>query len=289
MWTRRITALVVTLGALPIAGPATAGATTYGGVTKDGDPMVITTSGKQVRSMTLHWAAPCPSGNVIMDAGTVRYSGPPPTAAPPSLTVGQSHLYTTPMSKAGKFTGNIYGALDIDPGYFLPVTGVLSGKLGKSGGSGGYTLMVSVFELPAGTMLESCTVSGTWKVAHDARTYSGATSQDQPIVVKLNAARTRVTGMFVGFRVGCPDNSFFQPSEAFTFGLSRAGQFGASIPSSGPADGGGTRDVSRSFSGTVKRAVAKGSFNISMTETDAQGVAQPACSTQDVTWKAVNT
>jgi hypothetical protein len=271
---------------LCIAGPASARTATYAGVTSDGVPVVLTTAGKQVRSMTLHWIADCPSGQVIPFAGTVKYAGKP--GPPPSLTVGKSSLYTTAISKKGKFTGNVYGLIDEGPDLFVQVTGFLAGKLGATAGSGSYSMLVSVLDATSGSLIERCSVDAKYKVGHNALTYGGATSQGEPIAITVNKQRTKVTSFDVGYRMDCPGGQFLMPAESFFFKLS-GGKFAASFDDSSAFPDGSSRKVFYNFGGSVKKTVAKGSMTMTTMEIDAQGNVQTeGCGTPSITFKAVS-
>jgi hypothetical protein len=239
--------------------------------------------------MTLHWIADCPSGQVITFAGTVKYKGKPPTGAPPSLTTGESDLYTTALSKKGKFTGNVYGLIDMGPDLFVQVTGFLAGKLGATGGSGSYSMLVSVLDTTSGSLIERCSIDAKYKVAHNARTYGGSTSQGEPIAITVNKQRTKITSFDVGYRMDCPGGGFLMPAESFFFALDRTGKFGASFNEENAVPDGGSRKVFYDFGGSLRKTVAKGSMTVTTMETDAQGNIQTeGCATPNITFKAVS-
>jgi hypothetical protein len=292
MIARRLCAsATIALASLSIAASAEARSAVHAGRTSDGSPLVITASGKQLRSITLRWLATCPSGYVIPFAGKVRYAGKPPSLPPTSLTPGRSELYATALSKTGKFSGNVYGELDLGPHYRVDVTGFIAGRLTRTGGSGGYTMLVSVLDASKNTVLERCSAESRWKVARNARTYGGETSQGEPVAITLNAKRTKIADMLVAYRLDCGGSRFLTWSDDFTFLLGRGGHFGARFTDDGTIDGGNgaSRKIFYDISGSVMRNTAKGALTVTTREIDAEGNVQPqGCATPELSWTAAN-
>jgi hypothetical protein len=247
--------------ALALAPSATARVANYGGKTSAGDPVVITAAGKQLRSVVLHWIADCPSGNVVPFAAVARYVGAP-SAGPPSITLGKSALYTTPLSKTGRFTGDVYALLNPQPDYLFGVTVILSGRLTATGGKGQYTALVTVLPAAGGDAIETCSARSNWTLRRGPRTYAGSTSQGEPLVLTVNARRTRITDLLVAYRMNCKDGTFFEPSDHFTFPLARSGGFGEPINDKTTLPDGSLSDRIYDLSGTVLRTTASGRLYI---------------------------
>ena len=270
--------------------PASAHAGVYAGPTKDGDPVVITSSTKEIRSVSTHWIVGCPSGARISFAGTARFFGRP-SGPPTRLLTNKLDLYTTPLSSKGKFTGNFYGMLDLGGGYHGQVSGFLSGTLKTTAATGGHSVLVTVFD-PDGNILERCSTDAPWKkLGRGPGIYGGTTSQDEPVVIQLDKRRTKIEDMFVGYRADCQgDGGWLQPSGDFTFPLSRRGTFSAQFNEKTELEGGGTREYVYNFlNGKVGRKSASGTLHIWANDTGVPGSQDEICSTPpDVKWKAVS-
>jgi hypothetical protein len=170
------------------------------------------------------------------------------------------------------------------------VSGVLAGRLTKTGGSGGYTMTVSVFDAAKRNLLERCSASAKWTVAHNARTYGGSTSQGDPVAITLNAKRTRISDMYVAYHMDCGGGSYLEPGDDFTFVVRRGGRFGARFEDDVTIAGGGgaSRKIFYDVGGIVRPTTAAGTLTVSTLEVDAAGNPQTVgCGTPDVTWKAM--
>lgn len=287
-------ALLVITGIGCLLLPAAAGAETrtfaaavYGGTTKGGDPVVVTATPKNVKSITLRWLTSCPSGAHIPWAGTARFRGVPTSGPPATMQTNRLDLYTTPLTKKGGFAGNIYSILDLGDGYNGFVSGTLSGRLTAKGGGGGFVIILSTFD-PQGNLIERCGADDTWKVGRGPDVMAGATSQDEPLVLILNRRRTKIQDMFVGYKLDCPQGQFLQWSDDLTFLLSSGGKFGDRFNSGDVAiDGGGSRRVFYDVSGTLGAKNGKGRLAVWTAETDPEGNLQTeGCSTPNLTWSA---
>jgi hypothetical protein len=120
------------------------------------------------------------------------------------------------------------------------------------------------------------------------RVFGGSSSQEEPVVVRVDAKRKRVSDMLAGWQSStCAPDGFLRFGERFTDFPLHAGGFSGSWDESYPRDGGGTMKYAYALTGKVKRTSASGTPHVGVTGTDAAGATTLTCDSGSVTWKAV--
>ncbi len=120
--------------------------------------------------------------------------------------------------------------------------------------------------------------------------FAGSTSQDHPVVVRLDAKRRKVADLLFGWETSTckPDDIYLNVSESFGgFPLS-GGHFGDAFSLSYTPDEGGAGKVDYDLVGRVARTRASGTVRVNLTETDPAGAVTVACDSGIVPWEAVS-
>lgn len=281
---RRAAAFVVAAALAVIATPPAFGANgVYGGSTSDDEPIVITTDakGKKLRSAVIAWRAPCASGRGFRMAISLRA-----VEAEPGFSPGPQYLAVSRNAK-GRFAGTQLAAMRLIGDATAGISVDLSGRLRASRASGRLVAAVTITDA-SGTQVDSCDTSLSWSASRaPGRVFGGRTSQDDPVVVRLDRKRKTVTDLIVGWESSAcePPDNFFQFPIGFTNLRVRASKFGGAFDESVPMDDGTNLTFGYELAGSLARRSVRGSLKVSVTGTDAAGATTLTCS-GDVTWKA---
>lgn len=280
---RRAAAFVVAAALSCFAPPPAFGANgVYGGTTGDDAPIVITTDAKglKMRSAVIAWGARCNGGSRFPMAMTLT-----PVTAEPGFSAGPQDLIMSRNAK-GRFNGSQLAAMDLGD-VTAGIATTLSGRLRGTRGSGRIVVAISITDA-AGAEIDHCDASVPWSATRAAgRVFGGATSQDHPVVVRLDRKRRLVSDVIVGWESSAcepPDNFFFFPL-SFSNLRVRSSRFGGTFDDSMPMDDGSSFRFGYEIAGSLKRRSVSGSLKMSVTGTDAAGATIVTCS-GDVTWKA---
>ena len=271
------------IGVAALALPAPGARAVYGGSTRAGDAIVVNAnrSATKARSVVIAWEAECGSGMTITHSDVLR-------AAPFSpLGAGRPVLGMT-RNRNGRFAGKQLDAGTLDGGESVGVTVTMRGKLSRARASG--TLAVSVVVRdPSGAALDACRATTSWRASRAAgRIYGGSTSQREPLVIRLNRARTTATDVMLDWQSAtCTPDDFVSFGEHFRlFPVSASGVFGASFRQSYPTDGGGQDDYAYQLRGKIGRLRAHGTFRATATSKDDSGAMMESCDSAPLTWSA---
>jgi hypothetical protein len=281
---RRAAAFVVAAALSFIATPPAFGANgVYGGTTSDDEPIVITTDakGNKLRSAVVAWRAPCTSGRGFRMAISLR-----PVRAEPGFSPEPQDLVVSRNAK-GRFAGTQLAAVSLVGDATAGISVDLSGRLRGSRASGKLVAAVTISDA-AGTQVDSCDTSLSWSASRAAgRVFGGRTSQDNPIVVRLDRKRKTVSDLIVGWESSAcePPDDFFRFPIGFTNLRVRASKFGGTFDEFVPMDDGTNLTFGYKLAGSLARRSVRGSLKVSVTGTDAAGATTLTCS-GDVTWKA---
>ncbi len=192
----RTTALLISVAGvaagmtLSVAPVATAAGGVYGGSTRAGEAIVFNTdaAGKRVRSAVIAFAASCDHGDTYLfsvDATATRPSrGFDPS--PQDLVMRRN--------RAGRFAGTVMAVQSLSDGaYAGVVTAEVRGRLRKARASGSLSGEVAIVSTDTGEQVPvRSTGTVRWTASRDAgRVYGGATSQDEPVVARLDDRRRR--------------------------------------------------------------------------------------------------
>jgi hypothetical protein len=124
-----------------------------------------------------------------------------------------------------------------------------------------------------------------WAATRDpGRVYGGATSQEEPIVLRLDRRRRTITDVLVGWQTSTcePPENFMRFGERFGAFRLRSQRFGDAFTDS--VSHVGREDRLRLRVDRIDRA--RGRLHVTVTGTDAAGSRTLACDTGDVPWRA---
>jgi hypothetical protein len=269
--------------ALPVT--ASAADAVYGGATSAEDPIVVKadSAATVLRSIVISWRAPCSDGAGYPGGGVLTPVKPTAGFAP-----GSDELLISRNAK-GRFKGTRLGAADLGPAVSATVVEI-EGKLSAARASGTLSATVKISDKTTGAAIMSCDTGRLRWVATRAPgiVYGGATSQGEPLVVRLNASRKRVNDVRLTWRAPCsPSGGFFRIADHWgNFPVKGTGSFGTPFTQEFAMDAGGKRRFDAAIAGRVGRTSAKGTVQVKIAETDVNGVAADSCDTGAVTWKA---
>ncbi|MDP9347494.1 MAG: hypothetical protein M3P44_17620 [Actinomycetota bacterium] len=275
-------ALAMTLGAAPGALAADA---VFGGSTTDGEAIVLTAdkAAKKLRSAVIAWSAKCGDGKYLPWATEVT----PASASPGFSPAGRDLLMS--RNRKGRFAGKQVLGLNFGE-LSAAVKVTMDGQLRAKGASGTLSAQATIIDSTTGTIQTTCRTGRLrWKASRaPGHIYGGRTSQDEPIVAKLDARRKRVTDVLVSWSSPCSPEGSLRFSEALrNFPAASTGRFGNTWDETFKVvPDGGSRRFDYSLTGKLGRRSARGTFRVAVAETDAAGATRATCDTGGITWKA---
>ncbi len=275
-------AVGATAAALAAAGPAQGADAIYGGAAKGGAPIVVKADAtlQTLQSIVLSWAAPCSDGRYYGTGGELTPAEPVAGFSP-----GPRELLVERNAK-GKFSGTQLYASDLGTAV-AAIQVQVSGKLTPKRSSGTLSAIAKIADKATSAEVTSCQ-TGTlkWDAARNPGiVYGGATSQGEPIVLRLAADRTRVSDVITTWEAPCGEaGSWRAPDHFVNFPVKRTGRFGNPFADDATVADGTKRHWDYSIAGVLKKNNAKGTLQVKVTETDAAGTA-PNCDSGKVTWK----
>jgi hypothetical protein len=281
-WAGATTALAALLGAAPGAFAADR---VYGGSTSAGEAIVVTAdkAGKKLRSAVVSWRAECADGEYFATGSALT-----PAQSAPGFTPGPDELEIKRNGKR-RFAGTQHVGYGLGDA-FAAVTVALDGRLGAKAASGTLSAEVAIIERATGNALTTCrTGRERWRAARaPGRIYAGKTSQDQPIVARLDAKRRRVTDVMLGWdSSSCqPEGAVHYPERLSNFRLASTGRFGDEWDATEPVSDGGSARTTYALTGRIARGGARGTLKIGVTWTDPAGAVTRTCDSGSVSWKA---
>jgi hypothetical protein len=282
---RAAAAIAVATLSLIAAPPAFAAEGVYGGTTSADEAIVLRTDAeaKKLRSVVIAWVAPCQDGArfpLAIELTAVR--------AEPGFSPDPDDLVVSRNAK-GRFAGTQRGVMDLGA-QIADINTQLSGRLKPKQASGRLTVTISVIDKATNAEVSTCqTGSLKWSASRSAgRIYAGKTSQDEPVVVRLDRKRKKIADLIVGWRTSTcepPDGFYRVPDRLVNFPV-RGGRFGATFDSSFPSDGGGQITMAYDVAGRITRRSIRGTLNVKVTTTDAAGATTQTCDSGAVDWRA---
>ena len=285
--TTRAAGFAIAAIAVTTPAPALAGNAVYGGSTSAGAAIVINADkkAKKLRSMVVSWRASCDDGRGFPVAGPLKA-----VVAEPGFTPGGNELGTT-RNKKGRFAGIQLASYDLGDASGGLVARY-SGKLTKTRATGTLDATIIVLDNATGNTIATCRTGKLrfTTTRSPGRVFAGSTSQDHPVVVRLDAKRRKVANLLFGWETSTckPDDVHFTVSESFGgFPLS-GGHFGDAFSLGYTPDEGGDGKVDYDLVGRVARTRASGTVRVNLTETDPAGAVTLACDSGIVPWEAVS-
>jgi hypothetical protein len=277
-----VAAAALTIVAAP---PAFAASGVYGGSTSDQEAIVLTTdaAGKKLRSAVISWEAPCADGMsfpVAIKLTAVK-AEPGFRPAPDDLVVGRN--------AKGRFSGTQFAGRSVGDDAAL-VTTQLSGRLRARSASGKLSATVSIVDGATGEEITTCeTGSQSWSASRAARrVFGGSTSQEEPIVVRLDRKRKRVTDLITGWQSATcePPDRYFRFALGFQQLRLRGARFGGTFEEPVQMDDGSSVTFTYDVSGSLKRRAMRGGLRVTVAGTDPAGAPNLSCDSGKVSWRA---
>jgi hypothetical protein len=283
---RRAAAFVAAAALSFFAPPPAFGANgVFGGSTSAAEAIVITTDAKakKLRSAVIVWEAACQDGRSFPLASALT-----PVKPELGFSPGPDDLVISQNAK-GRFAGTQLTARELGSQTALIVVD-LTGRLRGRRASGKLAATVSIRDDASGAEVMTCeTGSLRWSASRSAgRIFGGKTTQDEPVVARLDRKRKTVTDLLVGWESDTcqPPERYFRFGERYRGLRVRSGRFGSTDDESFPTDDGGTVAFAYELAGSVARRSVKGRLHVTVTGTDAAGATTLSCDSGNVTWKA---
>jgi hypothetical protein len=284
---RRAAGGVIAAAAFALAAPGSAlGAdAVFGGSTAAGEPIVLEADrkAKKLKSVVIAWEAKCDGGQTFPMATRLTA-----TRAQAGFQPDPGELAVSRNARAG-FAGRQAGAMDLGNAIAV-VSADYSGRLRRGRASGRLAGEVTILDRASGNQIDACrTGEVSWSATRAAgRIYAGATSQDEPIVVRLDARRAKVADLLVSWHSSTcePPDRFLRFAERFGGFPVKAGRFGDTFEQQFTGDQGNSIVYSYELGGTIARRAARGSLRVRMTNRDAAGVAMVSCDSGGIAWSA---
>ena len=239
--------------------------------------------GTELRSIVVSWRATCADGMNFPASGELTSAEPTAGFSP-----GPQDLLMARNAK-GRFKGTQLTGADLGAGVAAIVVEI-EGKLKSTRASGTLSAVVKIADKATGADITSCqTGKQRWAATRaPGVVYGGVTSQDEPMVVRLNAQRKRVNDVITTWVAPCtPSQGFFRvPDHFVNFAVKSTGRFGNPFSDDFAMDAGGKRHYDYSIAGRVTKTGVKGTLQVKISETDVNGAPTDSCDTGGVTWKA---
>jgi hypothetical protein len=268
--------------ALAFAPSAVAAGSVFGGSTGDREPIVLTAdrAAKTLKSVVVAAEAKCGdglyfplAGKAIAHKATAGFAG------------GPRDLMMVRNAK-GRFAGAVGYVLENGDRAALVTTSV-NGKLKVRVATGTLRADVSIMDKQSNAQVEEChTGKVKWAATRaPGRVYGGSSSQDEPVVVRLDARRKKVNDILAGWEsASCTPDGFMRFGDRLTNFPLHANRFGDSWTQPFDMPDGSKRTVAYEVAGRVAQRSIKGTLHVGVTDTDAGGATMASCDTGTVTW-----
>jgi hypothetical protein len=282
--TRPGVALLAATTSLALAPSAIAKTAVFGGNTRAGDPIVLTTDAKakKLRGIVIAWDALCGDGTYFGTANALTPIHHPPGATP------DVHDLVTSRNAKGRFAGSQLIAFNMGNGSVAHATIDVRGKLRPRRATGTLSATVEILDATANSVGTCRSGTVKWTATHaPGRLYGGRTAQEEPVVVRVDKRRKRVNEMRIGWEsASCQPPGYMRIGEQFANFSVRGGAFGDSFTQEYPADGGGQFTYSYALKGSVARRLSRGTLSVQVKQTDAAGAVVATCDSGSVSWQA---
>jgi hypothetical protein len=282
----RTVAGVVAAGVTLVAAPPAVAASVFGGTTRADEPIVLRADGKarKLRSLVIAWEAACGDGRHFPVAGELTAVREEPGFVPDPADL------VTSRNARGRFAGTQIAAYDLGS-QVAGVVASISGKLRPGRASGRLSADVTILDKATEAEQDTCrTGTVKWSASRaPGRVYGGKTTQDEPIVVRLDRRRKQVRDVLVGWEsASCtPPDAFIRFGDALGGFPLRAKRFGDIWDESYDTAGGGEIAYGYALGGKLARRSARGTLRVKVAERDAAGAETLNCDTGPVRWRAM--
>jgi hypothetical protein len=273
--------LLAVLTTVGVPAVASAAVRSYGGVTRDGQPIVlrVNTATGNVERIGVMFTAKCRSGSGYSFGHALTRKPGRPTEP----RVGEFTMRTTKRA-GGAFsaTAIVFERLLEERLGGVGIT--FRGRIRGNAITGSVEAEVAVGSGESETPEDTCDYDRvSFRATHaPGRQLTGETSQDLPVVMRLT--RRRVSVIRIGWNAGCEPQGFIQiPDELLRFNI-RAGAFGDEFDHTIRLDDGTERIFRYDVDGRASRRRASGTIGVEME--DRGGPAPGTCRTGTVRWRA---
>ena len=270
-----------------LVAPASVHAATtavFGGSTAAAEPIALTADAKakRLRSVTVVYEAKCSDGEVFPFTAQLSAS-----SATSGFGDGTTKLRMS-RNKRGRFAGSNIALLGDDT-HSATAKLKLKGRLRSGSAKGTLSATVLIVDMTSGQVITCRTGATNWRASRSpGRVYAGATDQGEPVVVRLDSARTKVSEMLIGWESStCQPEGFIRVGDGVADLPITDGHFGDSFSRSFTDDS-GAATLDYVVDGTIDLAgrSATGTFQVKVTGKDAAGATTLSCDTGVVTWRA---
>jgi hypothetical protein len=283
---RRLIPLAAAAAMVAGAPPAHAAGWVYGGATSGREPIAIKAdkTGKKLASAVVAWEGQCEDGMRFPGAAELT-----PAHAQPGFTPGPTDL-TMSRNARGRFKGTEMAGMDLGDSV-AALSLQIDGKLGRGRASGTLSAVVKITDKATGNAVASCqTATLRWSASRaPGKIFAGATSQDAPVVVRVDPRRRKVDDLMLTWHsASCTPENYIRFDEDLTnFPIARSGAFADTFSQDFAMDGGGKRTFAYNVAARITKTTARGTIQVGVTETDPAGAQTSSCDTGSVTWKAL--
>ena len=245
---------------------------TYGGATSTGAPFVLRLArgGKRIDKVGFRSRLHCTSGEEFSQGA---YLTP------------QKHK----LGRTGKFHLALLGTADAGNGQVMAASASVIGKVRPGQATGTIQLHVDVVNTADGSKVDSCDSDRERWTAKTAqgRIYGGATSDNEPVVVKLSKNRGKVTDLVIAWGAPCTNGSFTAVDDLTDFPIDPSCQFGDTFPIEGDLGGGEHARVDYEVKGKVGKRKASGQLHMVVSVTAPTGETDN-CDSGPISWSATS-
>jgi hypothetical protein len=277
-------ALAAAVAAGLVSAPsALARGAVFGGAMTDAQAIVLRTDAKakKLKSAVIAWAADCKSEGYWAGGGDL------PAAPAEKGFAPDPRELTLTRNKDGRFSG-VQGyaasAGDSTALVTVQVAGRIKGKTARG------TLHANVAIIDAGGNTQDGCDTGTqrWSATRaPGRVFGGVTSQQLPVVLRLDRSGRRVSDLMTGWGAQCqPDGGIQVPEQLSGFPI-KDHRFGDAWSRDFSLDDGSKRTFAYSVAGKLGRGKASGSLQVKVTQTDPAGAQTMSCDSGAVSWRAL--
>ena len=260
----------------PVAQPAQAGATIYGGRSAGRDAFVLRRRGRTLDIVGVWVSGTCDNGDALTYSAPISFATQQPSALPEGANVASGNR----LSRSGRFSATGAGTADYGTNVGQ-VTETITGRVGRRSASGTIDLTVVLVDRATQQPFTTCrTGVKRWRArSSPRRVFGGLTSFGHPVVLELRADRRRVRTVLIGWQADCePPDTFGVPDELVNFPISRTGRWGDKFTGRFQIEGGaGERTFEYDLSGRIRGSTATGALAVKVTDRNPAGAVTSTC------------
>jgi len=260
--------------------------TVYGGYTSQDDPFAVklTADRKRLSSLLLYIEGKCDDGHTITYAEPAKFA----PQAPPFVGAGDNVLVGGRLSPTGTFKST--GIANESYGDVVgSIKETVKGRIRRGRASGTYSATIDVVNKQTNANVTSCRTGVLRFLATSSpgRVFAGLTSQNNPVVVELNATRRKIDKLRIGWDTSCASGGGYTVGDRFSdFAVRETGAFGDSWSSDYPQQDGKKMSMAFAVQGKIARGKTSGTLSVKESDTDAGGATTDTCDTGAITWSA---